>query len=381
MSNIGSFMHSVGASWLMVALTAGSPLMIALIQTAMSLPMFLLALPAGALADLYDRRRLLIITQGWMLAVAAAMGALAFMDAISPWLLVILTFGLGVGSALNGPAWLAIDNDLVSQEELPDAITLDSMGFNVSRVVGPVLGGLIVAQAGPAWTFMLNAVSFLGVFVVIYRWRRPPVIVANERLATAMAAGWHIARQTQALRIVLLRLCLFLVGSSALWAFLPSAWYRLGGSPSGYGFILGCLGLGAVAGAIALPYLRVRVLLDRMLLGASLVFAAAMLVLALITLKVIVGLGMFGAGAAWLLTISSFNLAVQSAVPLWFRSRALAMYMLTLGGSMTAGSVSWGLISTHLGLTGTLIFATSVLVLGELAAVRYPLNSGEAPAA
>ncbi len=373
-SNIGSWSQSVGATWLMVSLSAGSPLMIALLQSAISLPVFLLALPAGMLADLCDRRRLLLMTQGGMLAAAAGLGTLTILGVINPTLLLALIFFLGISSALNGPAWLAIDYELVPAEELPKAIAIDSAGFNLSRAVGPALGGVIVAVAGPGATFLLNAVSFLGVMAVLYRWRRPPSPPPDEGMVSATWMGLRLTRQAPALKAVLIRLGSFLVCSSALWALLPSVWYRLGGSPAGYGAALGCLGAGAVAGAGILAQVRARVALELVLAGATILFAAAMLILALVTNKALLGVAMFLAGIAWLALVSSLNAAVQTSVPARLRGRALAMYMLVFGGSLSAGCAWWGMVGEYRGLSQALAYAAGGLLLGLLAALRYRIE-------
>ena len=205
-SNVGTWMQSVGGAWFMTLLTT-SPVPVALMQTATSLPVFLVGLPAGAVADIVDRRRLLLFTQAWMLLVAAILSATTFLDLMTPWLLLGLTFALGLGSAMNTPAWQAITPEIVPREDLAAAVTLSGVSFNIARAIGPALGGLFVASAGPAWVFLLNALSFVGVILVIYRWQRDtrPQPLPPERLMSAMRVGWRYVRYSPALVVVIVR--------------------------------------------------------------------------------------------------------------------------------------------------------------------------------
>jgi MFS family permease len=361
-------MQSVGAAWLMTSLSK-SAVMVALVQAASMLPMFILSLPAGALADLVDRRRLLLVTQTWMLAAAAILWALTSLGATTPWVLLGLTFLLGLGAAFNGPAWQAIVPEMVPRGQLLKAISLNSAGFNLSRAVGPAVAGLIVAAAGAGMTFLLNAVSFLGVIIVLYRWRRPPVVSAlpAERMLAAMRTGLRYIRHVPVLRAVFLRLGIFMFCSSSLWALLPLiSRYELGGGPTAYGILLGCLGVGAVAGAAILPLLGRRLSGEWLVRGATLVFAAVLLTLALVPVMAVVAAALVVGGIAWLVLVSSFNATVQTAVPSWVRARAMAVYMLVFAGSLSAGSALWGAVATHRGILATLIYSTLALMLGLL---------------
>lgn len=280
-SNVGTWMEEVGEAWLMTSLSA-STLIVALVETAGSLPVVLLAVPSGAFADLIDRRRLLLITQAWMLIVAATLGVLTVSGLTTPWLLLILAFALGLGAAANAPAWEAITPELVTREDLPAAVTLGAVAFNVARAVGPALGGLLVAAFGSGPVFLLNAVSFLGVIVVLYRWQRP-VEKSNlppEHVLGALRAGVRYVRHTPALQAVLVRAATFILCASALWALLPLVARRgLGLSASGYGVLLGCLGLGGVTGASFLPRVKKKISTDSLVIGATLIFAAVTIVL------------------------------------------------------------------------------------------------------
>jgi MFS family permease len=372
-------MHDVGASWLMTSL-APSPLMVALVQAATSLPMFFFALPAGALADVVDRRRLLLFTQAWMLVTAATLGGLTVAGVTGPWLLLAFTFLMGTGGALNGPAWQAVTLEVVPRAELPAAVALGGVGVNLARAVGPALGGLVVAAQGPGAAFLLNAVSFLGVLVVVYRWRREPrvSVLPAERVAGAIRAGLRYVRHAPALRAVLIRCGVFILGGSALWAMLPILARReLRLDALGYGVLLGCLGAGAVGGAALLPRVRQRLAIDPLTAAATLLFAAVTVTLAYVRIYLLVCAAMLAGGVAWMALMSSFNVAAQQTAPSWVRARALAMYLLVFQGGMAVGSALWGAVASRAGITTALGLAAAALVVGLAAAVRWRLEHGE----
>jgi MFS family permease len=375
-SNVGYWMQSVGAVW-QVGTVSGSPALVALVQTATSLPIVLLALPAGAAADVLDRRRLLLTTQSWMLVSAAALCLATAAGLASPTVVLTLTFLLGLGNAANAPAWQATIPELVGGRELPAAVALNSAGFNIGRAVGPAIGGLIVAAAGPAAVFGLNAVSFLGVLAVLWRWRRPPHddLGAGEQVLGAIGAGVRYVRFAPLLRAVLVRTALFILPASALWALLPVvARGRLGLGATGFGLLLGALGIGSVAGAVALPRLRRAVPIDRRVVGATCVFALATVALATLGSPLLVGLAMVAAGMAWLAILTSLNVATQTAVPRWVRARALAVYLLGFQGGLAAGSALWGVVAGRLGERMALLAAAASFGLGLLAALRWRLQ-------
>src|SRR5277367_5982421 len=253
-------MQNVGAAWLMTEL-APSALLVALVQTATNLPVFLLGVPAGAAGDLFDRRRLLLVTQGLMLAAAAVLGVMTLTGSTGPWTLLWLTFALGLGATMNGPTWQAIMPDLVPNSELPAAIALNSVGFNLARAVGPALGGAVVAAIGAGAAFILNAVSFVGVMIVLYLWRRDteqqPRPISTERVGAAILAGMRYVRFSPPIHSVLLRSGTFIISASALWSLLPLvAKVELHRDSTGYGLLLGCLGVGSILGALLLHRLR-----------------------------------------------------------------------------------------------------------------------------
>ena len=375
-SNVGYWMQSVGAVW-QVGSEGGSAAQVALVQTAVSLPVVLLALPAGAAADVFDRRRLLLTTQSWMLLSAAALGAATVLGLASPNVVLALTFLLGLGNAANAPAWQATIPELVGGRLLAPAVALNSAGFNIGRAVGPALGGLVVAAAGPAAVFGLNAVSFLGVLAVLWRWRRRPhdELGAGERVLGAIGAGVRYVRFAPPLRAVLVRTALFILPASALWALLPVvARGRLGMDATGFGLLLGALGIGSVAGAVLLPRLRRAVPIDARVVAGTCLFALATVALAVLGSPLLVGLAMVVAGTAWLAILTSLNVAVQTAVPRWVRARALAVYLLVFQGGLATGSALWGVAAARLGEETALLAAAAVFALGVLAALRWRLR-------
>jgi len=378
-SNIGTWMQDVGESWLMVSLTT-SPMLVALVETAGSLPIVLLALPAGALADVVDRRSLLLITQSWMLVSAAQLGVFTLFGLVTPWMLLLLTFILGLGTAMNGPAWQAIIPELVPRRELPAAITLVGVAVNVSRAVGPALGGLLVAAAGSGVVFLLNALSFLGVMVVIYRWHPTPQRSAMppEQIFGAMRAGLRYVRHAPELRAALVRTGAFIVCASALWALLPlQARHALGLGSFGYGILLGCIGAGAVAGAAFLSKVRQKISNNLLVVGATVLFAAVTAVLAHVHVPVVAGAALILGGIAWISVMSSFNTAAQAAAPAWARARALSTYTLVFMGGMAIGSAAWGTLAAHFGVTTALTCAALGLIIGLTASSRYRLIDGD----
>ncbi|HEY9897743.1 MAG TPA: MFS transporter [Pantanalinema sp.] len=376
-SNVGALMQSVGASWLMTSL---SPSKTALVQTAVNLPTFLLALPAGALADVLDRRKLLLATQFWMLVVATLLGIMTVAGSMTSGLLLAFTFALGLGAALNGPAWQAIIPELVPRNELGAAVALNSAGFNLARSVGPALGGVVVAVAGPGFTFLLNAASFLGVLYVLFAWqRRPePSVLPAERVWGAMAAGVRYVRHSPAIQAVLLRNGTFVLGASALWALLPLiARFELRLGPSGYGILLGCIGGGAVLGATVMPRLKRALPSSLTLILAPALYALGMSVPAWTGNFWAVCGGMLGSGVGWLVFLSLCNTAIQVSVPAWVRGRALAVNLLAVFGSLALGSAVWGALAERWGLAATLWGACLWIVAMVALTHRFEIPTGE----
>lgn len=369
-------MQNVGAAWMMATL-APSALLVALVQTATNLPVFLLGVPAGAVADIVDRRKLLLVTQGWMLAAAAALGILTLSGAIGPWTLLWLTFALGLGSTMNGPAWQAIMPELVPKKELPATIALNSMGFNVARSIGPALGGLVVFAVGAGAAFILNAISFVGVMIVLYLWRREPehVVTSPESVGAAIWAGMRYIRFAPSMHAVLFRSGAFVLSASALWSILPLvAKVELHSESSGFGLLLGCLGVGSILGALIIGRLRHLFSFNVVATSSVALFGLVNLALAYLASFSAVAVVLLAAGVAWMAVNSTLTTAAQTSLPAWVRARGLAVYLLVFQGAMAVGSVIWGEIATHFGLRATLLVAGIALLVGAAATSRLHLS-------
>jgi MFS family permease len=374
-SNIGTWVHNTAAAWLMTSLTM-SPLMISLVQTATTLPIFLLALPAGALADVLDRRRLILYTQVWMLAAAAALGVLTLTGHTTPWMLLTLTLLLSLGAAINAPSWQAIMPELVPRPDLPAAIALNSAGFNLARAVGPALGGVVVGIVGTGQAFLINAASFLCVIGAIVSWRRAlqESRLPAEDIMGAMRAGIRYIRNAPLLDAVLVRGGAFIICAVAMLALLPVlARHDLGLDAFGYGLMLGFFGAGAVAGAAILPSIQSKASADLIVGGATVLFAAALAALAFVNYLPILMAALAAGGLAWLVVLSSLNASVQAVVPAWVLGRALSAHMLIIFGGMAGGSALWGVTASFIGTRSALAVAAVGLVAGILATVRYRL--------
>jgi MFS family permease len=377
-SNLGTWMQNVGAAWLMTSLSR-SPLMVSLIQTASSLPIFLLALPGGALADIVDRRRLLIFSQAWMMVAAGALGILTVFHMTTEWTVLGLSFMLGVGSALNAPAWQAIIPELVPREQLAAAVTLNGINFNLARAAGPALGGFVVAWIGSGANFLLNAASFLGVMIVLYAWRREsrPGVLPAERMLSAIRVGVRYVRYAPALRAVLVRTVAFVVGASAMWAVLPLiARWQLGLLATGFGLLLAWFGVGAVIGGALLTRLQQRASRDNIVHGATVLFIAMTVGLAFTHNSMVAGVLLALGGAAWVWAFSVLNVAAQLAVPRWVQGRALAVYQIAVQGGMAGASVLWGVAAEHWGLHVAL-WGGAASMLAGFAAYRWQLAAAD----
>jgi MFS family permease len=376
-SNIGTWMQNVGGVWLMTTLTTEA-LPVALMQTATTLPALILGLPAGSLADRVDRRKLLLVCQTWMLLCAGVLAVLTFAQVISPWLLLGLTFALGIGSVANAPTWSSIVPEVVSRPQVPTAISMNSAGFNTSRAIGPALGGLVVAIAGPAMNFLLNAFSFLATIFVVLRWHprvRERPTKDLESFPQMIATGLHYVWDEREQRLVLIRSALWMLCASALWGLLPLVAIReLGLSSTGYGLLVTCVGGGAVVGSVALPRLRARWPTNAILTTSIVTFTVLLLVLAWVPwvplVCVMLGLG----GAAWTTSNQNFQIAVQMRAPRHLQARAIAMYLLTFQGGQAVGAALWGTIAQRAGDPAALTLAAGGMALGILAARRWPVE-------
>ena len=379
-SSIGTWMHDVGAAWLMTSLSP-SPFLVALMQAASSLPFFLLALPAGAIADVIDRRRMLMLTQGWMLIAAALFGVLTVAGITTPWILLVLTFALSIGSAMNLPVWQAIVPELVPKEELSSAVTLSGIVVNLSRSVGPALAGIVIAAAGGTGVvFLLNAASFVGVMLVLYSWQRTThkSALPAERFVGAIQAGIRYARFAPALQTVFIRTGGYILFASALFALLPVLGRReLGLDALGYGIILGFWGIGGLAGAFILPKVRQKASIDRLVAGASVLMGAMMLVLASVRNFYLVCAVMLVVGIASLSVMVSLSVSAQTSVPTWVRARAIATQLLVFQGCLAVGSLLWGAIAQRAGISVALSASALGLIVSVLLTSRFRLRCSE----
>ena len=370
-SYTGTWMQNVGAGWLMTQLTM-SPLMVSLVTAATTLPVFLVILPAGALADLVDRRRFLLITQSWMVVAAALLGILTLEHFVTPWMILLFTFILGLGAVMNDPAWQAITPEVVCPENHAPAVALNSVGFNVARAIGPALGGLVIATAGSGIAFLLNAASFFGVIFFLYRWKRPRVEqVETGRVRDALVAGLRYVRGAPLVRSILIRTGAFSLAASSLPALLPLLARPHGAT--GYGLLLGFFGLGALGGAAVLPRLRTRLSVDGVVTFAILIFAAMTAVAGRVQTFSLLCLVLFASGTAWIGILACLNIAAQTMCPSFLRARALSVYLLVLQGGMALGSTAWGALATRIGVPAALLCSAVALVGGLFTVRRHRL--------
>jgi MFS family permease len=376
-SNIGTWMQTVGAQWLLVGEPHASTL-VSLVQTANTVPVLLLALPAGVLADTFDRAHLLIGVQLFQVAVAAVLAVLTATGSMGPALLLTLTFVLGAGQALTIPAYQALIPELVPRSELASASALGAISTNLARAIGPAIAGLLIARVGVAAVFALNGVSFLVFALVLLVWRRvaedpggPP-----ERFAAALRAGSRYVRYSPVVRRILLRTGLFIVPATALWALLPLiAREHLHFGAGGYGLLLAALGVGAITGAVLLPRVRATLSTNQMLTLASVVFGAGLAVAGLVRVPVVVVLVLVPAGMAWIGVLSTVNATLQLFLPGWVRARGLSIYQIVVFGGQGVAAVLWGVLAQQTSLS-VAFAAAAVLLLAGLAAARlWPLQS------
>jgi MFS family permease len=375
-SNIGTWMQDVGAGWLMTSLSS-SPSMVALVEAADSLPMMLLALPAGAIADIIDRRRLLIAIQIYLMVVVGVLGILTLFELMTAWALLGFTFALGVGSALLMPAWSAVVPELVPPQELPAAVALNGVAINVSRAIGPAIAGLLVAAVGPWLVFILNALSYVGIIAVLLQWRREhhKSTLPAERFVSAIRVGLRFVVHTRALLVVLVRGIAFFVFASATWSLFPLiVRQELGRGPEIYGLLLTCIGIGAVGGAMVLPRIRASVSRDTLVAGASLLYAAAALALAYVQNIGLLMLAMLATGVAWISILSALQVAAQLTLPEWVRARGIAAFVMVFMGGMALGSIFWGQVATRVGIPTALTAAAAGMALAVALTWRFKLG-------
>ncbi|WP_448133751.1 MFS transporter [Stenotrophomonas rhizophila] len=378
-SNVGTWINDVAAAWVMAERT-GSPLMVALVQSATTVPVVLLALVAGTLADIVDRRRYLLFTQGWMLLVAGTLATLTGLSMLTPGLLVALTFAMGCGAAMAMPAQAAIVSELVPRPMLASAVALNSIGINIARSLGPAIGGLIVAQLGPSWAFGLNALSFAAMLIVLTRWT-PDATASTlppEGFGAGLRAGLRYALRAGRLQAVLVKSAGFFFFASAVTALLPLVVRgEMHGGAGLYGILLGCIGIGAVTGALVLPTLRARMDRDLLVLLATLACALSLFGLAWLRHMALLPVAMLINGFAWITVLSSLQIAAQTAVPPWVRARALSLYIMVFSLGMAAGGLSWGSIAQRTSIPLALTIASVGAVIAGLLVWRVRIAGSE----
>ncbi|MEM0990511.1 MAG: MFS transporter [Pseudomonadota bacterium] len=378
-SNIGTWMHDVGAGWLMTEL-APSPMMVAAVQAATTLPIFLFALLAGAVADIVDRRRLLIWVNVALGIAALGMTAVVHLGLMTPWILLIFTFLFGTGAAFMAPAWQAIVPKLIPRQDLPAAIALNSMGINISRAVGPALAGFLIVAAGLAAPFLVNALSVVGIIAALWWWRpeaAPKTGLPPERVGGAIVAGLRYAWNSAALKATLVRAAAFFLFASAFWAMLPLiARETLAGGPTLYGLMLAAVGAGAVGGALILPKVKARLGADGTVAAGTVGTALVMVAMATVPNQGAAIAAAALAGLSWIAVLSSLNVSAQTALPDWVRARGLSVFLTVFFGAMSVGSLAWGQVASLTGISTALIAAAAGAALMIPLTWRAKLQQG-----
>ncbi|WP_061934628.1 MFS transporter [Aureimonas sp. AU22] len=374
-SNLGGLIQAVGAGWMMATIGASDDT-VALVQAATTLPIVLFSLMAGALADNFDRRRVLLAAQTLMMTASVILATLAFVGEVTPWLLLGFTFMIGCGTALHNPSWQASIGDLVPRRDIPAAVTLNSMAFNLMRSIGPAVGGFVVASAGAAGAFAINALSYVPIILTLRRWqhRRPVSDLPRETLGDAMFAGLSFVAMSPNLLTVILRSASFGIGAVAILALLPLVARDLvQGQATTFGLLLGSFGIGGIGGALLNTRLREAFASETITRVAYMGFAVGTVVVALSRDAWLSCLGLVPAGACWVLALSLFNVTVQLSTPRWVVGRALSIYQMATFGGMAAGSWVWGILARDYGPTLALLCAGGVLTLGAFVGLRFPL--------
>jgi MFS family permease len=378
-SNFGSLIQAVGASWLMTSL-APSADYVALVQASTTLPIMLLALPSGAVADIWDRRVIMLIAQGLMLTVSAALAIITYLGFITPWTLLTLTFLIGCGTALHGPAWQSSVGEQVQREHIPAAVALNTMSYNMARTAGPAIGGIIVATAGAPFAFVVNAFTYVGLIVALALWRRPKTEshLPPETMLMAMSAGLRYSRLSPAIRAVLLRGFVLGALGSSIWALMPLiARDLLGGSAKTYGVLFGTFGVGAVIGALVSATARQRLKNETLVRISTLAFGLTAAIAAFSPWLLLTLAGFLIGGASWVLMLSTFNITIQLSSPKWVTGRALAVYQMMTFGGMAIGSWIWGEVAEDRGLVFALAVSGGLLFASTLIGLRARLPQTE----
>ncbi len=377
---VGNAMQAMAAAWLMIELN-GSSFLAALVQTAVFLPMVLLALPAGVLADTTDRRRLILASLLVQAATVALLALLVLLGWAGAQTLLVLTFIVGCCTALLSPPWNSAIVDVVPREELPQAITAVGISYNAARALGPAAAGAVFAAVGSGWVFALAVVGVLVLFEAVRRFPprpHPPSRLPAERLWGGVLSALRFVRHSEAILAQMVRTMAYGAAGSALWALLPAvAQQQLNLGAAGFGFLIGCMGLGAVATGLVIGRLRVELGLERLIAVSCVAYAAVMTVCAYSHAAWLVYAALFVAGGCWMAVMSTFNTATQTSVPPWVRARATAMHTLSALGSFAIGSAIWGALSDIVGLPAALTLAALLMLAGLPLAKPFPLRIGQ----
>ncbi|EOT1758914.1 MULTISPECIES: MFS transporter [Citrobacter] len=376
-SNIGTWMNDVGAGWLMTNLSP-DPVMIAAIQAMTTLPVFLLALPAGAIADIFDKRKLLILVNIIMLCAASLLAIIVYFNVVSIGWLLFITFILGSGAAFLGPAWQAIVPAIVEPHELKSGIALNSMGINISRAIGPALAGILISQVGLYLPFLLNALSFIAIIAAVWWWKgeeKTNGSLPAESVVAAMVSGLRYARYSPELMRTIIKAASFFVFASAYWAMLPLVVrLSLQGDATLYGVLTTSIGIGAVCGAFSLPALRKRLSAGALITSGTFGTAAVLLIFAGAASQYAAIFASIVAGFSWIITLSTLMISAQTALPDWVRARGLALYLTVFSGSMAFGSLVWGQIASHTSVTTALLSAAIGIVVVWLCVLKVKID-------
>ncbi|MCR4265557.1 MFS transporter [Nitratireductor sp. ZSWI3] len=374
-SNLGGLIQAVGAGWMMATISKSDD-MVALVQSATTLPIMLFSLASGAFADSFDRRRVMLAAQALMLVISAALAIFAVTGQMTPWLLLTFTFLIGCGTALHNPSWQASMGDIVPREDIPSAVTLNSMGFNLMRSIGPAIGGLVVAAAGAATAFAFNAVSYIPLIVALLRWKhqREPSKLPREAFGHAVSAGLRYVAMSPNLITVISRSFLFGLSAVAILALLPLvARDIIRGGAVTYGLLLGSFGIGAIGGALMNTRVREAFSNEVIARFAFLGFAVSAALVAMSRDLWLTCLCLLPAGACWVLALSLFNVMIQLSTPRWVVGRSLSIYQTATFGGMAAGGWLWGVVADAHDATNALLVSAAVLLAGALIGLRFPL--------
>lgn len=376
-ANLGIWAQSVAAAWI-VTTEQSSPVLVAMIQVAAALPLVVLSILTGVIADNYDRRKVMLVGMTMELIIGLVITTLAFLGMLHPLSLIVAVFFMSVGSAIVTPAWQAAVGEQVPKPEVSRAILLNSVNFNVARALGPALGGLLLGLFGAPWVFLFNCVCYASLIWAIWIWRRelPKRSLPPERILEGVVAAWRFTEFSSVTRQVMLRSFSFGISASALWALLPLlAHDHTSGSASLYGYMLGALGLGAIGGSVWISAAQRRLGTGRLISAGALLMAASLLLLGTVDSLVLVFPALLVAGSCWIAVLATYNTSIQVLVPDWVKARALALYQMSMFGGLALGAFTWGHFAETLGVKGSLAAAGITLTLAALLFFRSRLPS------